>query len=248
MGKKIDTFIISILAAAAFYFFYQRAFTNRLISALLAFLSFIVLQKTLRMLNRACSRMGWLKRRRLCRNARGAMLSLAALPGEEALKKLEALVKACYGGVQEIVLFQSHPSLILPPQRVFEAWKQHRGRERLVICTTCTADAACRRLAAGLKQPRIAIIDAGQLSQMIAEHPNGFTFEKCPAAKLRFQLSHITGLIFNRRNAPRCILVSLAMLGLYLLSARTAYLAAAGALMFAALASFRRVQRPARLF
>lgn len=247
MGKKIDRFVLSTLAAAGFYFFYQRAFENRFLSALLAFLSFIVLHKTLRILSCACGRMGWLKCRKLRRNARGAMLSLAALPHEEALKKLGTLVHTCYGP-QEIVLFQSHPSLSLPPQQVFQAWKNHRGKERLVVCATCAADAACRSLAGSLKQPRIAIIDADQLSQMIAEHPDGFSFEKNPSVKLRFRLSHIAGLVFNRRNAPRCMLVSLAMLGLYLLSGRITYLSAAAMLMLAALAAFRHVQRPARLF
>ena len=248
MGKKIDRFVLSTAAAAAFYFFYQHAYGSRILSLPLSLLSTIVLRKTLSILGSIIRRMGWLQKRRLRSRTGNAIMSLAAMPCEEAQERIKALVSRCYGEDCTLALVQSHPTLLLNAQQLFELWKRYHGKEKLVICATCRIDDACRNLAGSLRGPKIALIDAGMLSQMIAEHPEGFTFERKRAAKLKLRLPHIASLIFSRKNAPRCMLASAAMFGVYLLGANAAYLVSSMALMFVALVSLRQHRRPEKLF
>lgn len=248
MGKKIDEFVLSAAIAAAFYFFFQRSFQNRAVAVALALLGFIVLRRALRMLAGFMGRFGWLRRRRLRKNAGGAVLQLAYLPEEEALKKARDLLGKCYEGEYETALVQNHPSSELSRQQVFEIWKASRGRERLVICATCGADAQCRSMAATLSGPKVAIVDANALGQMIAEHPAGFTFQDHKPRRARLRLQHVRNLLLNRRNAPRCLLFAGSMLLMHVFSGNIAYLIAAMALVFVALSSLRRTVRPVKLF
>ena len=248
MGKKIDRFVLSAAAAAAFYLFYQRAYGSRILSLPLALLSTIVLRKTFSILGGIIMRTGWLQKRKLRSCTGSTILSLAAMPAEEAQERISSLVKRCYGEDCSLALVQNHPSLSLSGQQLFEIWKQHRSKEKLAVCATCRIDEACRSLAGSLKGPKIALIDAAMLSQMISEHPQGFTFDRKKTAGLKLRLPHIVTLIFSRKNAPRCMLASIAMFGLYLLGANIAYLASSMALMFVALVSLRQHRRPERLF
>ena len=248
MGKKIDRFILSAAAAAAFYFYYQKAFSSRALSILLALISFIVFRKGIGIFCGISARFGWLERRKLRRQAGGAIYGLALLPEEEAQKKLAVLLQRCYGEESLPVIIQNHPSQPLSQQQIFDAWKKHRGRDKLVICATCAADAACRSMAAELRQPRCALIDAAMLSQMIAEHPAGFTLAKNSSSRVRLHFRHAAGLFLNRRNAPRCLLLALSMTAIYLLSGKALYLVCGMALFFAAFVSLKTAVRPAKLF
>lgn len=247
MGKKIDSFILSVIAASVFYFYFQSAYDNRLLSLVLALMSFIVFRKSLALFSKAVARMGWIERRRLRKSAGGLILSLAAMPAGEAGKRITALVQACYKCSSPVVLIQTHPALTLPPQQLFEIWRQHCGKERLVICATCKADAGCRSLAASLKGPKIALLDASDLSGMIAEHPDCFNFS-ANVTRVRFRVSRLRDRFLQRKNAPRCFLISISMLSVYLFSAKPAYLICALLPAVSAFASIRRKPRPAKLF
>ena len=175
-------------------------------------------------------------------------MTLAMLPQEEAQKKLSALIGRCYGEDILPCVIQNHPSTALSTQQVFDAWKQYRRQDKLVICATCPADTACRSFAASLKSPKTALIDADMLSQMIAEHPDGFVFEKGNCGKARLRIRHAAGLLFNRRNAPRCLVISICMLALGFIAGRLPCLVAGLLLLISALVSLKRVPRPAQLF
>ncbi len=248
MGKKIDGFVLGLCVAAGFYFFYQRAFESRMLSLPLALLSFFVVKKAYGMLSGLISHLNWAKRRKLRSCAGAAILALAAMPEEEACKRLRALILACYGEEHPLELLQVHPALPLPQQQLFEAWRRRRGTERIVICATCQADAACAKLAASFSAPKVALVDADALCSMIAEHPEGFDFSSKGSACARFRFAHVRDLFFNRKNAPRCILLALCMLCIYAISAKPGYLVCATLLVFAVLASVKRKPRPAKLF
>ncbi len=248
MGKKIDLFVLHVALAAAFYLYFRGAFESRAAALALALLCCFVLIRACKRLYSILARSGWLRRRGLRRGASGAVMRLACLPEEEAEVNLKALLAKCYGNLPAVAVVQQHPSLRLTEERVFEIWKAHRGKPQLAICATCKADAACRMLASSLKAPRVALVDAAALEQMICEHPDGLVVPSEKSARARLHLRRAARLLINRKNAPRNLLVAASMLALYLFSGNALYLFSALALIFLALASLRHAPRPAKLF
>jgi len=82
----------------------------------------------------------------------------------------------------------------------------------------------------------------------MAEYPQTcFTFEsEQKRHKLRF--NRILQFIFNRQNAPRCILFSFSMLVMYVFSGSIWYLISSLFLLFVALSSLKKSNRPIKLF
>lgn len=248
MGKKIDGFVLGAAAAVLMYLYFQRAFANRILAGALALLGVFVLRRGFRLLGGLISRCGFLKRRRLRRLANGTVLKLASLPEEEALAGVQALVEKCYGGEFEIALVQNHPGLRLREEQLFELWKARQGGQRLVVCATCRADPACRALAATLKEPKLAIVDSETICQMIAEHPELFPIEQSAPTRARLRLMSLSSLIFNRKSAPRNLLLAASLTLIYVFGGGISYLVCGMALLFIVFASLHRRPRPAKLF
>ena len=173
MGKKIDLFVLHVALAAAFYLYFRGAFQSRAVALALALLCCFVLLRLGKRLLALLKNCSWMRRRAVRRGAHGAVMRLACLPEEEAQSAVRALLQKCYGAVPELALVQQHPSLRLSEERVFEIWRAHRGRAQLAICATCRANDPCRALASSLRAPRVALVDASALEQLICEHPEG---------------------------------------------------------------------------
>ena len=248
MGKKIDFFVLTAGITVFFYIYFRSAFDSPLICGALALLAGILLRSGIRRFAGRISNSRWMRKRQLCRCAKGALMSLACMDEAEASEKLSALIEATYGEAHETALLQRHPASELCAEDVFGLWRRRRGGERFVICATCRADYACRSLAAELKGPKVALMDADALSAMLAEHPEGMFPEEEKRIRGRLRLQHLGDIFFNRKNAPRCLLMSLSMLAVYVFSFNIFYLAAAMFLLFAALVSLRRRNRPVKLF
>ena len=248
MGKKIDGFVLSALAACGFYLFFRLVFGGGVLSFALATLSFAVLMRTIKLLQRIISRFPWLNRRRLRGLASGVVMELALLPEKEAQAAVEKLLNKCYPGEYAVRLVQNHPGLNLKEAEVFEIWKKNRDAEKLAICASCRADSACRAFASSLKNPKTAIVDSEDLCRMIAEHPDDYPLEHSAPQRTGLRLKHIASMIFNRKNIIRNLTLALSMAALYLFSGNIWYLLAACALVFISLASVHRPARPARLF
>lgn len=247
MGKKIDRFVCTLVIAAALYFYFRAALGNRLLALALALFACAVLCRLLRRLWTRLSKGKWIQMRRIRKSAGSISMYLACLPREEALAKLEMLLKKSYAGEYAVELVQAPPSGSLSQRELFEVWKTHRDAERLAVCATCECDSSCRMLAATLRQPRIALIDAQLLAQLAAAHP-GVLELPGEAQRPHRQLGRSLHLLINRKNAPRCFLFSVSMLILYALSANPYYLISSMAFLFLALASLHRAPRPAKLF
>ena len=248
MGKKIDLFVLQVALAAAFYLYFRGAFQSRILALALALLCCFVLLhlgKKLYSLLKGCS---WMRRRTVRRGAHGGVMRLACMPEEEALSALRALLEKCYGALPTLALVQQHPSLRLSEERVFEIWRAHRGSTQLAICSTCRCDDPCRALAASLRAPRIALVDASALEQLICEHPEGLVAPREKAVRARLHIRRAAQLLVNRKNAPRNLLLAASMLLLYLFSGSAVYLFCALALLLLALISLRHAPRPSRLF
>ena len=253
MGKKIDAFVLTLAAAGALYIYFRGAFQSKIAALLLALVCCFILTKLVRRVAAILAKGKFIQKRRVRRCAGGAVMELACRDAGEAREQLVELLRASYAGecsdTLSVELIQLHPSTKLPQDRLFDAWRSHRGEERIAVCATCAADADCRILASSLRAPRVALIDSGNLAQLIAEHPDGFTCaDAAPAKRLRLRLSRVSSLLINRKNAPRGLLFTLAMVFMYVLSANVLYLIAAMVLLFLVLASFHRAPRPAKLF
>lgn len=251
MGKKIDRFVLTVIAMAGFYFFYQQAFHMRALSLMLSIISSLVLRKLVRSILNLLNQSRIFRRKRMRKCACGAMMRLACLPDSEAQMEMETLVRKIYKGDYAVAVIQAHPSEKLNTQSLFELWKSHyQKQERLVICATCAADTDCRLLACSLKAPRVALLDSAALVQLMAEHPEGMCADEAPSprARLRQRMRHASYLLINRKNAPRGFVFSISMLALYLLSGKIWYLISALFLLFLVLASLRKASRPVRLF
>ena len=253
MGKKIDAFVLTLAAAGGFYLYFRGALHSRIAALALALVCCFVLTKLIRRVMAILAKGRFMQKRRVRRCAGSAVMQLACLDTDEVREKLSNLLRASFNGecpeMLPVELIQLHPSTKLPQDRLFDAWRVHRGEERIAVCATCPADADSRILASSLRAPRVALIDSNALAQLIAEHPEGFNCaDATPVKRLRLRLSRVSALLINRKNAPRGILFTFAMVLMYVLSANIAYLIAAMVLLFLVLASLHRAPRPAKLF
>lgn len=248
MGKKIDRFVLTLAAGSAFYFWFEHAFRNHVAAIVLALICCAVTVKTAKYIFALISRSSHLQKKQIRRHAGSIITHLACMPEEEAKNNLIKLIGKSYPGDYSVEIVQLYPSMTLPQEDVFRLWRNHLGEEKLVICATCRCDPACRMLASAMREPRIALVDAEHLAQLIAEHPEGMVAPGKRYERSKLRLMHILDLLINRKNAPRCMIFSTAMLLIYLMSANIWYLASAMLLLFIVLASFRRAPRPAKLF
>ena len=175
-------------------------------------------------------------------------MQLACMEPESARQHLANLLKKCYDCNAPLELIQAPPSSSLAQERVFELWKAHRAEGQLIICASCASDRGCQSLCASLKQPKIALLDAEALAQLLAEHPEFRPAEEPEERRKKRRFRQISALLIQRRNAPRCLLFSAAMLLMYLLDGRMSNLIASMALLFLALTALKRPSRPAKLF
>lgn len=248
MGKKIDRFAFtSILAVFLFVYFYS-AFKNTIVSVLLSLLCCVLLEKLYQRFRKSLSNASWHRKRELRRKSNSALMHLACMEKAEACGLISSLIKTCYHTDEYIELEQIHPSLQISPNRIFEYWRKHRDLSELIICTTGSCSSDARIMAESLKHPKVAVVDAAILSQLISEHPCGFYPPAEEKKKYKLQLKRLGSLIFNRKNAPRCILFSFSMMTMYIFSGRLFYLVFSLFLLFVALLSLRQPVRPAKLF
>lgn len=248
MGKKIDKFVLTVAVAGAFYLFFQRALGARIPSIALSLFCCLILLRMLRRLRSVFSGARWVQRRRARKHSSGAIMQLACMPEDEALAQLEALISKSYAGQYPLSLIQAHPATALSAQRVFEVWKANRGLERLVLCATCCADAACRALAESLTAPKLALVDAAALAQLIAEQPDIIAAPQEKVAKSRLRGRRALQALLSRRNVPRCLLFCAVMLLVYLLGGSIFYLISALGLLLTALLALNKPVKPAKLF
>lgn len=248
MGKKIDRFAFTSMLAVFLFVYFNSAFKNTIISILLSFLSCMLFDKLYRRFRRSLSNAAWHRKRELRRKANSALMHLACLEKEEAYGLISSLIKTCYHADEYIELEQIHPSLQISPNRIFEFWKKHRDLSGLVICTTGNCSSDARIMAESLKSPKVAVVDAAILSQLISEHPRGFYPPSEEKTKYRLQLKRFVSLIINRKNTPRCILFSFSMLVMYIFSGSLFYLVFSLFLLLIALLSLHHPVRPAKLF
>lgn len=247
MGKKIDGFMLTLGTALILYHFFYRAFGDRRAAIPLALFCCAVLVKLMRRIFALFTHLPLLKRWRIRRHTGGALMRIACMDEHEALQSVEKLLALSYRNDAPVALVQAHPATSLSGEKIFDAWRSHRNEERLVICATCKCDPNSRMLAQSLKQPKLALVDADALSLLIAEHPEGLlpeTDTKRPRLRLRYGLQ----ILIDRKNAPRCLLLSLSMLTMYIFSGNIFYLIAALFLFTIALISLHRAGRPAKLF
>lgn len=248
MGKFVDRLICSVLVSAGFYLYFRGAFENRLFCVALALGCTLIAGKIFRSLCGRICRMDCIRKRSLRRKSGGILMRLACMDHSEAVDALQKLLEKNYGVDYHLVFLQLHPLLPLSQASIFETWRGERSCKRLLICTTGRADAAARVFAGSLNDPKVAVIDADILSRLIAENPLSIPAAEETVVKRRLRMQQAAALLLRRKNAPRCFVLAFSMLGMYLLSGKTLYLACALALMFLTLVSLRSAKKPRKLF
>lgn len=247
MGKKTDLFVATILPGVLLWFYFRRRLESKLLCFAAALIACFLWGKLLRRALTLIGKLPFLRKRRLRKCAGGVVLRLAGISEDKARENIASLIRKCYSeGEYPLEIIQQHPALKLSESAIFQAWRKHMGKDRLVICATCRTDPGIRAFASGLTAPKIALIDSDMLSQMIAEYPDGMPTERAPKAKMR--LRHAVNLLINRKNAPKNLLFSATMLAMYLLSGNYYYLSAAILLLALVFLSLRRKMRPNKLF
>lgn len=250
MGKKIDRFVLSLATALGLYYLLQQRIRNPALAIPIAICMLALFRKLIRKLQGAICRSAYFQRRHIRRQAAGAIMHFACADPEFTRARLHAMLDKLYHeGEAALEIIQYPPSATLDQQRLFDAWKSHRGEKKLVICATCKCDPAARALAGGMKAPKIALMDADAIRSMIAECPEELRAEPpAPRRQILLRLKKAAALLLQRKNAPRCALLAACMLGIYFLNGRISYLIASMLLFFCAIASLRRASKPAKLF
>ena len=175
-------------------------------------------------------------------------MHLACMDRQQCLERMENLIEKIYGNRYTCELIQRHPAAGVGIEEIFSLWKQHPEEETLVVFSTACADEACSALVSELKHPRIALVDASALSGMIASHPEGMFPENEKQQRARFGLRRLAAIFINRKNAPRCLMMFVSMLMIYIFSSNILYLFSALFLLLIALISLRRRSCPQKLF
>lgn len=248
MGKKIDRFMLTIILSAVLFFYFESVFGNRIPALIASVFVCMLITRLLKRIFKWAKGTPWMQKQNIRRHSKGVLMEFACMEKEEALVKIEALIKTTYGNNAPVELELLHPSTQLTSEKVFEMWRKHRNEQKLVICTTGKCPSEVRIFASGIKAPQVAVVDGTILSQLIAEHPQKYTIPPFEKKRHRLRAGHIARLIFNRRNAPRGILFSFSMLVMYVLSGNLYYLIAALVLLFTVMISLRKSSRPAKLF
>lgn len=248
MGKKIDRFVLTSVLSVGLFLYFEAAFRNRFVAVILSLLCCMTVLKTLSLLRRQINRTNWQQKRLLRKRSGGYLMEMACMEADEALPIVQELVSDAYDSDAPVSLELLHPSFQLTQSCIFKKWREFRGADRLIICTTGKCSSESRIFASTMKAPKLAIIDGDILSQLIAAHPEIIPSVQSESRQRLLKLNHLAQLIFNRRNAPRGLLFSFSMLVMYVFSGNISYLCASLFLLFTALVSFRRINRPEKLF
>ncbi len=247
MGKILDKLIFSALLAIGFYFFYHGTFSSPALCIALAMLSCAVCRGLIRKIGARIGRARWMQARRFRKNARGIQMQLALIDQKEANSIAASLIQRAYNSECTACILQKHPSSTVSEDILFDLWKAHSGEEKIAVLATCRMSDACRAMAAGLQKPRMILFDGDAVTDLLAAHP-----DLCPDAaqnppvRLRLRLHRLKSAAFNRKNAPRCIMISISMLAMHLLTRSIPYLICGCALMLTAILSLARRSAPAK--
>jgi len=249
MGKKIDRFVLTIAFAGGIYLLLRRKIASDILCIALSVLICMLFTKLIRKIITGANKSAYLQKKRIRKISSGTIMQLACGDEAEAREKLSGMLNKIYHENCNMELIQYPPSACLEQQKIFECWKKHCGTDRLVICATCKCEQQARILASSMKNPRIALIDAEAMRNMIAECPEEMLAEEShQRCSMKTRFIKLSALIFKRKNAPRCLLFAMSMLGIYLLNGRTSYLMCSMGLFFCTLVSLHRRSRPAKLF
>lgn len=238
MGKRIDRVVLRLALCVGLYLFYAAAFHNIPMAIFATLLSAMLLKKIVRdpiqrrSKRRKCAAETihrWAKAQDP--TAEIAAIIERAYPGELAGARMELLARHPQG--QPVTL-----------DEVFALWKAHAGEERLAVICTCAAQETAHALARTLTAPRVRLLDAQQLSELIQKFPAGQERGEPSSVRPR----RVRSVRITREQAPKRLVFGGLLLVMYWLLGNILYLFAALATLFFALAGFKKHKSPRKLF
>ena len=123
-----------------------------------------------------------------------------------------------------------HPEASMNAGDALNAWKAHRGEERLVIASTCPCEPRAALFARELRAPAVAVVDSRMLLRILRARPAGSLPEGRPPT-LKNRLRHLASRVACARVTPRNAFVALALLAGYLVGGNFWYLFSALAIL-----------------
>lgn len=222
-GRWIDCFVASISGAALFYLLFLGAGLGIALSAALSFVSTVLLRYVIEHRPRR-----YALTLAQAEDALEAMLRMDEAQSNRAVKRLAEAARLPEGA--EIVVHLRHSSGRLSADDALQAWRAHRGEDRILIAATCAATQECRALASELRQPEVRLIDRPVLLRCLRRVGTDVPRDAPPSWRHRLRCRLASAL--RRRASPRVLLYGLGMLMLYLRSGRWMYLAASMILCF----------------
>lgn len=123
---------------------------------------------------------------------------------------------------------------------VLNAWKAHRGEEKLVVAATCPCEPRALLFARELRSPAVAVVDSRGLCRILRACPAD-ALPTTTRPPLMERLRHLAAHVSSARVTPRSGLIALTLLATYLLGGHPLHLfAALGVLLHLGLALIHR--------
>lgn len=248
MAKRIDRIVLMALGAFAFFSFYMGAYENEWAAGILAFLSVVLARRFLQ----GCRWNGRRVKRNKAQKQAEATLLRWAIEGD-GMDEARALLKAAYPGEDcgAVAVVARHPhGRPLDAEDVLDAWRKHRGEQRLTLLSTVPAGTEAMNTATERKYPSIALLDGERLRALLARFPIAGSEEEpreqeqAPAGGGRKRIR----VVADRKSVPRHGLLSAMLLAMYFVLGNPLYLAVALVLAMLAGIGLRKAAAPRRLF
>lgn len=221
MGKSIDSFVISIAAAAVMYALFIGATGSIMAATIMTFISMCMLRKL-------AGRIPHSDRRGRMLRARAAVETVSLMDNKAAESLLEMLLESEYPGRisgMNVRYMLRHVSEKISAGDIAGVYRAFPRSPDTVIISTATADSQARLLAARLYNPEIRIIDGAALEKLFTKHPSlipdgGTIFKKpCTDSRMRRMFSAA-----SRAKAGKCAATGVFMCILYFMSGTFVYL------------------------
>ena len=168
MGKSIDSFVISIAAAAVMYALFIGATGSIIVAMIMTFISMCMLRKLAGRIPRSD------RRGRMLR-ARAAVETISLMDNKAAESLLEMLLESEYPGRisgMNVRYMLRHVSEKISAGDIAGVYRAFPRSPYTLIISTATADSQARLLAARLYNPEIRIIDGAALEKLFTKHPS----------------------------------------------------------------------------
>lgn len=253
LGKKIDRLARTALGIVGLYLLFLWAYGNIPVAIVCTLVCGLLLRRVLRGTKARWARGKIASARRAKKNARAQLDRWSRMEENAAAAQMEALIRRAYPAAfhqdAQFCAILRHPDgTPIAVDDVLGAYRKAVGKARLILASTAASDPRARALAKTLRAPETAILEGGQLLNLLVrfapETRDGDEEIPPRPARARPRLARL----IRRDHTPRRLLYGAALLAMYFLLGNTLYLLCALAVLLFAGLGLRAPEEPAKLF